>query len=422
MTSQIIFIGVMFLQTLVYAAFATLSLTPRWHAAICFALYSLGEWIAILISPLMEPNFILKAVLGAAFILLRLFVLYKDSIAKKLIVFCELVTVMLFVDLFLVIIISLLAHVRADEFGNSFDIRIYGGLVMTFLMITCYACVYSVTHHKRVLLQNSTLRRFLLFPLGQAFLIFCVEFSALQGLTPMILVTTAIAALFCIVSDVMILYTMRSLEENARLEKQVQMMQYTAQMQLSNYENIKRRDAEIAKLQHDYKNHLAAISVLIKGKDTDSEKAAAQLLESLQQQYSKNWTITYCEHYIVNAVLTCKHEECVQHTIELQESIVLPEQLPVEDVQLCSIFANLLDNAIHAVTPLPPEKRKISVKTGVHGTTLFVNVANPYDATLMQKGTGYGLHILREIAAQYRGTVITNGENGIFTAIVSLEL
>ncbi|MEG1075415.1 MAG: hypothetical protein RSF84_09770, partial [Ruthenibacterium sp.] len=76
MTSQIIFIGVMFLQTLVYAAFATLSLTPRWRSAICFALYSLGEWIAILISPLIEPNFILKAVLGAAFILLRLFVLY----------------------------------------------------------------------------------------------------------------------------------------------------------------------------------------------------------------------------------------------------------------------------------------------------------------------------------------------------------
>ncbi|MEG2394689.1 MAG: GHKL domain-containing protein [Ruthenibacterium sp.] len=106
----------------------------------------------------------------------------------------------------------------------------------------------------------------------------------------------------------------------------------------------------------------------------------------------------------------------------LQTTIALPGEIPVENVQLCSIFSNLLDNAIRAVKPLAQEMRKITVKANLRGQTLFVKVENPCDSALSQKGTGYGLQILRDIAAQYHGAVMTTEENGVFTAVVTLEL
>ncbi|MEG2054494.1 MAG: hypothetical protein RR052_06075, partial [Oscillospiraceae bacterium] len=285
--------------------------------------------VAIVLSMTVQFSFTVGMLMEIALFGFQVFVLFKDSFAKKLIFTCQLIITTFLIDIFISSVHIAIAGISVEESRDLYPARTYGVLIGLFLFIVCFVGIYSFTHRKKDLFKNTTLRRFVLFPIGQAFLIYCVELTALEGVGTVIIIATLIGTFFCIISDIIILRTMQSFEKNARLEKQVQMMEYTQQMQLTNYKNIQERELELAKLQHDYKNHLSAVVALVESEEKDSNKAALQLLESIQKRYSENWLVTYCENRIINAVLTCKKEECAQDNIEFQMSVNLPGELPM---------------------------------------------------------------------------------------------
>lgn len=119
--------------------------------------------------------------------------------------------------------------------------------------------------------------------------------------------------------------------------------------------------------------------------------------------------------------------------ISLQVSVEMPEDLFVEKVDLCSIFSNLLDNAIHAAAQVS-ENRYVYMAASVFGGCCTIITVNSYgqDSEKPFVSTasvgkadihgGYGLCILRSIGKKYGGELITKTENGQFTARLILNL
>lgn len=122
-------------------------------------------------------------------------------------------------------------------------------------------------------------------------------------------------------------------------------------------------------------------------------------------------------HTLANKAALCRREN-----ITLEASLDVPEATGLSDGELCSVFANLLDNAIKAVRPLPPDRRRITIKAGPDGGSLLLKTENPYDPTQYRKGKGLGQGIVRDIAKAHDGDFLALPQGEKFVCLLSLQL
>lgn len=107
----------------------------------------------------------------------------------------------------------------------------------------------------------------------------------------------------------------------------------------------------------------------------------------------------------------------------------------LDNMDVYSLFGNLLENAITAVEQLPePRQRIISLVIQQKGNFVYIDVMNFFrgQAPQLEDGLprttkqeeqgfhGYGLRSVRAIARKYRGDLSVRCQDGIFTAQVYL--
>ena len=186
------------------------------------------------------------------------------------------------------------------------------------------------------------------------------------------------------------------------------------------YREIENKREEIAKIRHDINNQILAARHLMMEGDMDRSE---HMLDQLLEQVSATKEYPYCAVPIINAILNEKSRLCEQYQIEFITSLSFPSDLHADDVMLCSLFSNLLDNAIHAVEDMDPGKRWIRISAVTEGGFLIIKTKNPSEPPqAVKRGRGKGTVILREIAEMYGGTYQTEYREQIFTALVSMEL
>lgn len=220
------------------------------------------------------------------------------------------------------------------------------------------------------------------------------------------------------VSIVCLLYYVASLEKKAELEKELQDIHYTMELERAHYRTIQERREDLARIRHDFNNQLATVSLLIQsGEGSDAQSMLRQLGENIAATREE----PYCSVPVINAVLTEKTALCKKEGIQLEVVLELPDTLTIDPLHLCSIFANLLDNAAKAAKDT--EAPTILLSSAVAGDYLFIKTINPsLPPKTPDKGHGYGSKILKQLSAKYDGSYQTSYENGIFTAVVSLLL
>lgn len=232
-----------------------------------------------------------------------------------------------------------------------------------------------------------------------------------------------VTALLGALSVVLLMYYVISLEKKTALEQELQDVHYTMELEQAHYRAVEERREELARIRHDFNNQLATISLLIQaGEQKDAEAMLHQLGEGIAATQEN----AYCAIPVVNAVLAEKAAQCAKAGIRLETELNLPWELAVEPLHLCSIFANLLDNAIHGCAG--QKEPVITLVSHMAGDYLFLRTVNPAaPPQAPAPGHGYGSRILKELAARYDGSYETtykadkNGQNcGSFVAQVTL--
>jgi len=184
---------------------------------------------------------------------------------------------------------------------------------------------------------------------------------------------------------------------------------------------VERRREELARIRHDFNNQLASIGQLIR---SGEESSAQDMIAALTGEIAGTKERSYCHIPVVNAILAEKAQVCAAAGIGLAVDLDLPPSLSVEQMHLCSILGNMLDNAIsscekirHADTPT------INIKSMVDGGYLFIKMVNPSAEPPKgaATGRGYGFRILTDLAARYGGDYKAEYLDGIYTVMLSLR-
>lgn len=185
---------------------------------------------------------------------------------------------------------------------------------------------------------------------------------------------------------------------------------------------------QIRSYRHDYRNHINNMKIQFSEKNYEKIES---YLNQLAGELDEIDTVIKTGNVMADAILNSKLSVAEKMNIKLNVKAGIPDNLPLTDVELCSILGNMLDNAIEANQQLVEEKRFIRVYIGKLKGQFYLSIQNA-SGQIKRKGTkyfstkkgehGYGLIRIDRIVKKYGGYVNRQNEDGIFATEIMIPL
>jgi len=290
-------------------------------------------------------------------------------------------------------------------------------LLIMILLVFVFILVWNSVVNKKTNIKTPWL--FLIFPISQYFILWNLDDISIMKQFG---IQSNLGIILGFIADAILLYVLVEQSNKEEMEKQLQEFQYKQQMEIMHYQAIETRRTEIAKMRHDFNNQLTTAYHLIDHGQTDRSR---EILDKLKESVAKTSEDTYCANSVINAVLSEKEMICLEQNIRFETDLILGEELQIQPIHMCSIFSNLLDNAIKATGKCTEEKRFINIKAKRIEDYIHIKVENAsLEPTKLKPDLRkhYGHEILRDIAQQYNGEFHTEWKDGVYCARLSLTI
>lgn len=266
-----------------------------------------------------------------------------------------------------------------------------------------------------------------LFPLGQVGLLLVLFWYELAfDLSTALVVGTALTAVPCCVANWFLFKALRDAEDKELAEMRVRLIEEQMTVQAAHLERLGAEAAEAADVRARIVSDLKQARDLLAAGQDDEAMALLQRSVDTAGAPAGHW----CEHRLVDALLMVKIAACRDMGVRTTCAVDVDDDLTLPGVDVCAVFANLIDNAMHACERVAEGERFVDVRAGEQGGFLIVIVANscvPDDGSAMRRGSGlsehgWGLAILEGVAERYDGTFATERDDGVFRATIAMKL
>ena len=220
--------------------------------------------------------------------------------------------------------------------------------------------------------------------------------------------------------------------QHSEAERRLMAEKYIAQSERNLMELSRQNLDELRAIRHDIKNQYAYMDVLL------SEKRYDELLEFFDQNKqanSKPLSGIDCGNLVLNTILNLEQGRAHAQGCVLDHRIFVAPQLPFAETDLCSLFTNLIDNALEAIQRQNIANGVVEVGINQKNAGLYICVLNPVDEqlgreTLLSCKTtkkdktmhGYGVRIVDGIVQKYNGQISRSIENGKYRVDIMLDL
>ena len=201
-------------------------------------------------------------------------------------------------------------------------------------------------------------------------------------------------------------------EKKSRLYRQKEVLVY------QHYQKLEESYRQSRKIVHDVKNHIQALGKLYEeGQIEEAEKYKEEVFHLLNQN-NHAW---YTENRMLNIILNEKlcHENLRDARLELDiEENCLDR---IREIDITTIFANLLDNAIEAMgRDKEPEEKYLKILAKREKEFLMIQVENSKSRhpEKWEGHQGLGLENVREAIKPYEGNCTITDEEKRFQAVI----
>ena len=217
---------------------------------------------------------------------------------------------------------------------------------------------------------------------------------------PLVLSTLIIAVAYYLIAI--------SIERTKRqhvLEKQLA-------LQRDHYCNLNESITAAKATRHDLRHHLVTVLGFLERKDA---VAAKEYLNRLCNTYDDCSIPSVCRNQTADALFCHYLTLAKQEDIAVTTNLDIPDDLGIEDIDLCVIIGNCLENAIEACRKQTiAESRFININVKINKEYLVVKIENSFTGLVQQQNevylsskrvadSGIGLGSIKTLAAKYNG-------------------
>lgn len=226
-----------------------------------------------------------------------------------------------------------------------------------------------------------------------------------------------------------VLHTTQEQQLRSQLEQTRNSLNLQVAQAVREIEAMRESQRKASTYRHDLRHHLQYLSACIENGRTE---AAQEYIHSVCAEIEASKVNVYCENEAANLILSSFAARAQHDGIDFRVHAAIPLVLPLPDSDLCVLFSNALENALHA-----GQRQKQAGKPAVVETTayekngrLFVQIANScsfpvqFDAqgvpTTSQPGHGLGVRSICAIVEQYGGIYSFARQQDQFVLRISL--
>ncbi len=202
------------------------------------------------------------------------------------------------------------------------------------------------------------------------------------------------------------------------------------QQQKAYSEKMLKGDENLRKFRHDYRNHMIVINALLENGSTEK---ARDYINAMNSGISDTIKKISTGNFIADAIINNKAVVAAQSGNSISFSGHFPSE-GIANVDVCTILANALDNALEAVSKLD-SGQTIYVEAIIKNNSFILNISNPVkeNVRIGKNNTlkttkrnssehGIGIKNIQRVVKNYNGTLTLSCENLIFELGVILTL
>ena len=206
-------------------------------------------------------------------------------------------------------------------------------------------------------------------------------------------------------------------------ELQLEKLAYEVSAKHAEKEIDKYRQAQdrLAVYRHDMHHHLQYISNCIAGGDTEK---AQQYIRSISEQIGSAAVRRYCSCEALDLLLSAYIDRAESLGIRCDVAVQAGSSTSLPETDLCSLFANVFENAINANAALSDDMEKyISVSVHTKNGKLCICISNPCTEEIIfenglpktgEDGHGFGAKSIQRVVDKSGGVCRFRAENGVF--------
>ncbi len=162
--------------------------------------------------------------------------------------------------------------------------------------------------------------------------------------------------------------------------------------------------------RHDVKNHISVLCGLMEKRDYAAAKSYLNELNS----HAKKLSFMFFTGSETLDILLENKLSGLPDNIMVKCAAAIPKNSGISEYDICTVFANALDNAVKACSETDcPKDKFIEITSFIQGNFYLVKIDNSFDGKPFKCGTG--LDNIRRAAKKYGGTITINSENNIFS-------
>lgn len=314
------------------------------------------------------------------------------------------------------------------------EFEIYGLIasgIVNILFMVFFIMIVAIKKIYTNRLQDKVLWVYIIIPVYQMIFFFIYLKTYQSPDITMIMMGILILLLDMLVNFIMI-FSIDNLIEKVAVEENLSALYAQRQLELDYYQMAQKHMDDMRSLKHDFSNHLHTLHAMLE--QGSKKQDLSRFLDESRDSLQKNALPRYCEHDIVNAVLTLKKDTASQSGIPMDISTRIPKDIPVTGIDLCSLFCNLLDNAIEACRTIKDQPRSIQIKANVSGGFLVVKLENTYEKPPVKEhgffrtskenpdDHGYGMKLIERITEKYHGQFTAEYSGNTFITSAALDI
>lgn len=196
-------------------------------------------------------------------------------------------------------------------------------------------------------------------------------------------------------------------------------------------EQLKDEQEQAKIYRHDIRHSLKLMEQLA---SQGNMKKLCDYLEASQNELDSITPNHYCENEIANLILGSFEQLTRKQNIVFVTDVVLPQELPIVDTELCSLLFNLLENAVTAASNATEGSlRFVQIRSVYKNNKFLIFVENGFSGDLLmeddlplplnqQENHGFGIKSIISIVEQHGGLHTFEVDDQKFYAKVLLEI
>lgn len=198
-------------------------------------------------------------------------------------------------------------------------------------------------------------------------------------------------------------YFYRLVIKGYEAEKQYRLYRQREELVYEHYQKLEQNYQASRKIVHDMKNHMQAMMKLYEEGQTEEAHSYGLEVFHLLNQTGHVW---YTENRMLNIILNEKLSEEEMKEVVLTLDIEEHSLDGIREIDLTTIFANLLDNAIEALGVQEEHDKFLKIYVGRVRDFLMIELSNSKGRRRKKKENhqGLGLKNIKEAIDKYEGT------------------